>query len=201
LYAVNWEAASVRRGRIAGLVVAATLGIAAVAIGLGVPLSRQVSPFVRSAVTEHDRFMNDPAALPVVGTDAVAVAEKLEHRLPFRLGLPPESADGIRLSGGAVLTVGGTRAALLVYRVRGTPVTLVLTTPREVAGPVQEIVTYQNIVFRSARWGGRHTLEWSDRRFTYVLVSNDRDTTRRACVICHGSPQGRAMIRGFFPGI
>jgi hypothetical protein len=40
-----------------------------------------------------------------------------------------------------------------------------------------------------------------DRRFTYVLVSNDPDATHQACIICHDSPQGRKTIAGFFRGV
>lgn len=175
--------------------------IAVIAWLLALPPSQQAPELLRLAVVEHEHYTRSPEDLRITGHDTATVAAQLERDLPFRLGLPPGTVEGVTLSGGAVLTMDHTKVALLMYRVNETPVSLLLTTPQEIVAPVQEIVTFKNIVFHSGSLDGHHTLQWSDRRFTYVLVSDDQHATHQACVICHNSPQGRNTIAGFFQGI
>jgi mycothiol system anti-sigma-R factor len=149
------------------------------------------------AVAQHERYAPDSSGLLIESHDTATVAARLEAQLPFRLGLPPEPVDSVTLSGGTVLSMDQSKVAFLSYRVNGVPVSLLLTTPLEVMAPIQDIVTFKNIVFHSGRLHDYHTLQWSDRRFTYVLVSQQQEATHQACVICHGSPQGRQAIAGF----
>ncbi len=183
-------------------VVAAAFGtVAVIACLLTFSEPTQVSPLVQSAVAEHNRYSTNLAQLPIVAATNPMVAKQLEQHLPFQLGVPPEPVSGIQLLGGAVLWVEKAKAALLVYRVHGTPVSLLLTTPQEVVVPPHEVVTFKNIVLHAGNVDGYHTLQWSDRRFTYVLVSKEQEAAHRACVICHNSPQGRDTIAGFVQGI
>jgi anti-sigma factor RsiW len=175
--------------------------LAVIACLIAILPPNQAPELLRMAVVGHERYTQSPEALPIRGHDTTMVATQLEQHLPFRLGLPPEAVEGVQLSGGAVLSVDNTQAALLVYRVNETPVSLLLTTPQGIVTPVREMITFKNILFHAGNWGDHHTLQWSDRRFTYVLVSNDRDAVYRACVICHSSPQGLETIAGFFQGI
>jgi mycothiol system anti-sigma-R factor len=179
--------------------VAALLGAtAAIASVVALRQPEQVDSLLRTAVAAHERYTRNPEALTVRGHDAAAVAAQLERDLPFRLGLSPGHVAGVTLSGGTILSTGETKAALLVYRVQDAAVSLLLAAPQEIAAPAREFVTFKNIVFHSGSLDGYHSLQWSDRRFTYVLVSNDPDATHQACVICHDSPQGRNTIAGFF---
>ncbi len=158
----------------------------------------QVDSLLRTSVAAHERYTRNPEELMVKGHDPAAVAAELERHLPFRLGLPPGHVAGVTLSGGTILSAGETKAAFLVYRVQNAPVSLLLTAPQEIAAPAREFVTFKNIVFHAGRLDGYHSLQWSDRRFTYVLVSHEPDATHQACVICHDSPKGRNTIAGFF---
>jgi anti-sigma factor RsiW len=158
----------------------------------------QADSLLRTAVAEHQRYTTSPDELLVRGHDAVTVAAELERHLPFRLGLSPGDVAGFTLEGGTVISAEEAKAAFLLYNVRDTPVSLLLTAPQEIAAPAREFVTFKNIVFHSRSLDGYHSLQWSDRRFTYVLVSTDQDATHHACIICHDSPKGRKTIAGFF---
>jgi anti-sigma factor RsiW len=188
---------SIQIAAVAGLLGAG----AAIACLFALRPPEQAPALLRTAVAGHERYTGNPDQLKVRGHDVATVAAQLERQLPFRLGLPPNPVAGVTLSGGTIVTTGETKAALLMYRVNETPVSLLLATPQEIVAPAQEIVTFKNIVFHSGSLDGYHSLQWSDRRFSYVLVSKDPDATHRACVICHDSPQGRDTIAGFFQGI
>lgn len=199
--AVSQEAGRKQRWQISLKVTLAGVlgGMIALSLSLGLlTQSRQASSLAQSAVVEHNRYSKNADALPVRGSESVAVAKRLEQHLPFRLGFPPEPVEGVRLLGGTVISVQGTEAAYLLYRVHGTPISLLLTTPRRTPFSNQNTTTFKNILLRATEIENYHTLQWSGHRLTYLLVSNDPETVRYGCIICHGSSRGRQIIAGFF---
>ncbi len=130
----------------------------------------QIPPLVKIALAEHRLYMKDPTLLRIKGDDVRAVTRSLERRLPFPLHIPPKTVDNAQLVG-ANVTDGPNRAAVLAYMVDGEHVSLLVTTPREIRFSSADTRTFKNTLFHTAQLEGRHVLQWSDHRHTYVLVA------------------------------
>jgi anti-sigma factor RsiW len=130
----------------------------------------QVPPLVKVALAEHRLYMHDASLLQVRSDDVQTVRRALEQRLPFPLHIPPKTVDDVRLVG-ADVTDGRNPAAVLAYMVDGAHVSLLVTTPREIPFSSADTRTFKNTLFHTARLEGRHVLQWSDHRHTYVLVA------------------------------
>jgi hypothetical protein len=79
-------------------------------------------------------------------------------------------------------------------------VSLLVTPPQETRLNGREVISFRNILFHPAEVSGYHTLEWSDSKYTYVLVSESPRALYRGCQICHGSEAGRTLLSGFTSG-
>lgn len=155
------------------------------------------SGLVKAAVTTHHAYLDDPASLQIQSSDTRLVSAWLERRLRFSLDLPTQAVPNLHLVGGRIANDGDHRAAHLVYRLGESTVSLLMTPPQEVRLSGQDVISFKNILFHPATIQGLHTLQWSDSRHTYVLVSDQPDALYEACVICHGSVKGRDVISGF----
>lgn len=161
----------------------------------------QVPPLVQLAVQHHVAYVQDPASLAVASDDPEAVAHWLQGQLEFPVGIPRDAPAEIALVGGGVATNATTKAAHLVYRLGDQPVSLLMTIPQEIPLNGRDMISFRNILFHPADVSGYHTLEWSDSRHTYVLVSSSPRAVYKACLVCHGSGAGRDLVAGFHRGI
>src|SRR5574341_1250677 len=146
------------------------LAVAALALFFVLIPHSQVPSLVKLALAEHRLYMNNPARLQVRGDDVQTVRRALEQRLPFPLHLPPKTVDNVQLVG-ADVTDGRNPAAVLAYMVDGAHVSLLVTTPHEIPFSGADTRTFKNTLFHTAQLEGRHVLQWSDHRHTYVLVA------------------------------
>lgn len=146
------------------------LAVAALALFFVLIPRSGVPPLVKLALAEHRLFMNNPLLLQVRSDDVQTVRRALEQRLPFPLHIPPKSADDVQLVG-ADITDGRDPAAVLAYMVDGAHVSLLVTTPHEIPFSSAHTRTFKNTLFHTAQLEGRHVLQWSDHRHTYVLVA------------------------------
>jgi anti-sigma factor RsiW len=134
----------------------------------------QVPLLVKIAMAEHRLFMTNPGLLQIQSHDAPTVTRSLEQRLPFPIHIPPKASADVRLVGAAAKSAP-IPSAVLAYRVNGSPVSLLVTTPHEILFSSADTLTFKNILFRTTSLAGLHVLEWSNHRHTYVLVAC-RDT-------------------------
>ena len=134
----------------------------------------QIPTLVKIALAEHRLYMKNPALLQIKGDDVRTVTRALQQRLPFPLHVPPETMADVRLIGGDV-SRDPIPSAVLAYRVNDSPVSLLVTTPREIHLSNADTRTFKKTLFHSAFLDGLHVLQWSDHRHTYVLVAC-RDT-------------------------
>jgi anti-sigma factor RsiW len=182
----------------------AALGAVAVALLWFVfawSFSTPVPGLVQLAVDQHRAYLDHPDSLDVTSDDVRAVATWLEHTLKFDTGLSAEPVADLRLVGARALADGDRRAAYLVYRLGDDTVSLLMTPPQDVRVSSRDVIAFKNILFHPADVDGYHTLQWSDNRHTYVLVSDQPKAVTNGCVICHSSSQSRNTIAGFQEGI
>jgi anti-sigma factor RsiW len=130
----------------------------------------QIPPLIKIALAEHRHYMRDPGLLEIKSSDVNAVTRSLDARLPFPVHIPPSTAANVHLVG-ADIRREPTPSAVLAYRVNDSPVSLLVTAPREIALSNAEARTFKNTLFHSTWLEGLHVLQWSDNRHTYVLVA------------------------------
>lgn len=192
------EAATRRREKRRWAMVFSPTLLAAVAILVAffaIPRSH-VPRLVHVAVSEHKRYLAAPASLAVRSSDPHVVQGWLSARLPSRSILPLADIPEARLVG-ATIPQGDRRTAYLAYRFGNEAISLLVAGPTDMRIAGEPVRTFRNRFFQPATVEGRHTLLWSDRLHTYVLVAERAETVRRACVVCHSSPQGRELVAGF----
>lgn len=163
--------------------------------------STPVPGLVQLAVDQHRAYLDHPDSLDVTSDDVRAVATWLEHTLKFDTGLSAEPVADLRLVGARALAESDHKAAYLVYRLGDDTVSLLMTPPQDVRVSSRDVIAFKNILFHPADVDGYHTLQWSDNRHTYVLVSDQPKAVTNGCVICHSSSQSRNTIAGFQEGI
>ncbi len=134
----------------------------------------QIPTLVKIALAEHRLYMKDPALLQIKNDDVRTVTHALQQRLPFPLHVPPKTTADVRLVGADVMP-HPIPSAVLAYQVNDSPVSLLVTTPRNISFSNAATRTFKNTLFHSAFLDGLHVLQWSDHRHTYVLVAC-RDT-------------------------
>lgn len=159
--------------------------------------SARVPHLVKLAVDAHSSYLQDPGSLDFKNNDGAVVSSWLTEQLHFDIGIPKEAVPTIELAGGEVVADAQTRAAFLAYRMGNEHVGLLVTPPQETRLSGREVISFRNILFHPADVSGFHTLEWSDSRHTYVLVSSSPRAVYQACLICHGSGGGRDLLSGF----
>lgn len=189
-----------RSGRLpwmaAALVVVTAVGVFVAIETFGARVPR----LVKLAIHEHASYLQDPASLDVTSSDGAVVSSLLTQRLHFDIGIPQDSLSEIQLIGGRVVDDPRTPAAYLAYRTGDETVSLLVTPPQETRLSGREVISFRNILFHPADVSGYHTLEWSDSRHTYVLVSSSPRAVYQACLICHRSDGGRELLSGFANG-
>lgn len=175
---------------------------AAVAVFVAMTESKaRVPRLVTLAVDAHTTYLRDPAALDVTSTDGAVVSSWLSNRLPFEVAIPSRGLPEFELVGGRVIADSQTPAAYLAYGTGGETVSLLMMPPQETRLTGREVISFRNILFHPADVSGYHTLEWSDNRYTYVLVSSSRRAVDQACLLCHQSSAGRELVSGFANGL
>ena len=143
--------------------------VAALALFFAIP-HQEVPDLVTVAVASHQRYMKDATRLQIRNPDIRAVTRWLEERLPYPIHVPVRSANDVRLVG-ADITSGRDPVAVLAYLVGGNHASLLVTSAREVPFHDANVRTFKNVLFHSSDVEGRHVLQWSDHRHTYVMVT------------------------------
>jgi anti-sigma factor RsiW len=195
------EAARRQRKRRRWAIVLSPAVLAAVVVMVvffALPRSR-VPSLVQVAVSEHERYLRGQHSLGVISRNPQTVMSWLEQRVQMPLYIELEAVPEAQLVG-AKAPVRDTQAAYLAYRFGNEPVSLLVAPPREISMSQDDVRLFRNTLFFPGQVEGHQTLQWSDRRHTYVLVAEQAGTLAQACVICHSSDEGRALIAGFSVG-
>ena len=177
---------------------AAIVLTAAVAVFVAMGESKaRVPRVVTLAVDAHTTYLRDPATLQIRSSDGSAVSAWLSKQLPFKVDIPGGGPPGFELVGGRVVNDPQTPAAYVAYDIGNDTVSLLVMPPQETRLNGRDVISFRNILFHPADVSGYHTLEWSDDRNTYVLVSASPRAVYQACGLCHQSSAGRELLSGF----
>jgi anti-sigma factor RsiW len=153
-------------------------------------LTEERSSFVTMAVNNHLRYLRGELPLEVFSDSPETISAWFNGKLGFNLKLPeypqqplepkPYNVEGARLVGFQEDYV-----AYVVYRLRGHPISL-LVTPDSVAKPSGgEEIPWEGLRFHFQSVAGWKVLTWSDDGLTYALVSNLAERGQASCIVCH----------------
>jgi hypothetical protein len=165
------------------------------------PLSGQ--ELAEFAVTTHRQHAQGVLPLDMHTDSQWALNEWFKTKLQFALALPasasmPGDEQTYLLEGARVVPVGGKSAAFIAYRMSGAATHLasasLTVTPDSVAvatGGVE--ANFTKVSFHYSRLGGYKVVTWSSHGLTYVLASQEDDTTQRSCMVCHSAMGDRDL--------
>lgn len=160
--------------------------------------------FAELAVRSHREHAQGSLALDVRSDSLLAVNGWFQEKLPFALALPestevPGEDRPNRLEGARLVQVGGKAAAYVAYQMQtgnaSLPVSLMVT-PNSVAmasGGVE--VSFKKVTFHYGMVEGYRVVTWSLHGLTYALVSQEGNTTQRACMVCHSAMRDRDLSK------
>jgi hypothetical protein len=199
----GFRSASGARLAIAAVVIAAiSLGLFALSRVTRGPASTDVSHFALMAADTHLRQLRGQLPLEVNSTSPLAISQWFEGKLPFVVKLPnyQESSGQERLyelEGARLVGYKEDYAAFVKYRMRGSPISLVVTSDRVARPSGGEQIRANGLTFHYNLIKGVKVITWSDRGLTYALVSDLAERGQQSCVVCH---QGdRDLIRQLSP--
>jgi anti-sigma factor RsiW len=150
--------------------------------------------FIAAAIDSHKALADSAMQLDVQSESPSVVSAWFSQRVsfPFRMPNAGVAADAFakyKLRGGRLVTFGGERAAVLVFRLSQDLVT-VLIAPDKHARAVGGNITYSDgIRFHAMNRDRMHVVTWENKNLTYALTSNVGGSSARACSACHeGAP-------------
>jgi anti-sigma factor RsiW len=154
--------------------------------------------FAEFAVRTHRQHAQGSLALEVRSDSQQTVNEWLRTKSQFSLALPaspavPGEERPYRLEGARLVQVGGKTAAYIAYQMRAGPVSLMVT-PNSVAvasGGVE--VDFKKLRLHYGMVEGYNVVTWSVHGLTYALVSQEGNSTQRACMVCHSALRDRDL--------
>jgi anti-sigma factor RsiW len=158
--------------------------------------------FGELAVRSHRAHAEGSLPLDVRSESQQTVNGWFQEKLPFALALPASLEQAgeerpNRLEGARLVRAGGKAAAYIAYQMQAgsasLPVSLMVT-PNSVAvasGGVE--VNFKKVTFHYGMVEGYRVVTWSLHGLTYALVSQEGNTTQRACMVCHSAMRDRDL--------
>jgi anti-sigma factor RsiW len=156
------------------------------------------SSFVATAIDSHRAISDSAVQLDVQSESPSVVSAWFSQRVsfPFRMpnaGIAADDLAKYKLLGGRLISFGGERAAVLVFRLSKDLVT-VLIVPDRHARAIGGNVTYSDgIKFHAFNQSRMHIVTWENKNLTYALTSHVAGSTNRGCSTCHEGASPEAV--------
>lgn len=174
------------------LVIAATLFLVLGGTLLAFRLSveSKANSFVATAVTSHRALSDASLQLDVQSESPSVVSAWFSQKVsfPFRMpdaGIAANSSARYKLLGGRLVTFGGERAAVLVFRLSQDLVTVMIVPDRRARALGGQITYSSGIEFHAMNKDRMHVVTWENKNLTYALTSSIDGSTAHTCSTCH----------------
>jgi anti-sigma factor RsiW len=182
------------------IIAACALMLLALGVWMAGPNSFQEdrSSFVTMAVNNHLRYLKGQLPLEVFSESPEKISTWFAGKLGFNLKLPdypqgPEEPKPYHVEGGRLVGFKEDYAAYIVYRLKGHPISLVVTSDAVARPSGGEEIPWEGLRFHFQSVNGWKVLTWSDNGLTYALVSNLEERGQASCIVCH---QDERVFRG-----
>jgi mycothiol system anti-sigma-R factor len=167
----------------------------------GSPGLPRPSDIAMMAVDTHLRRLRGQLPLEIITESPLQISDWFSGKVSFSLKLPNyQESSGqeklYRLEGARLVAFNNDYAAYIAYRMRQSPITLVVTA-NSVAMPSggEEIVS-KGVKFHYDSINGLKVITWADRGLTYALVSELEERGQQSCLVCHAGTKDRDFIEG-----
>ena len=174
------------------------LALAAFWLAAPNPIQEDRGSFVTMAVNNHVRYLKGQLPLEVFSESPEKISTWFAGKLGFNLKLPDypqgrEEPKPYHVEGGRLVGFKEDYAAYIVYRLKGHPISLVVTSDAVARPSGGEEILWEGLRFHFQSVNGLKVLTWSDNGLTYALVSNLEERGQASCIVCH---QDERVFRG-----
>ena len=156
------------------------------------------SAFVNVAVNNHVRYVQGQLPLEVLSNSPEKISAWFTGKLGFNLKLPdypqrPAEPKPYHVEGARLVGFADDYAAYVVYRLKGHPISLLVTAESVAKASGGEEIPWEGLRFHFQSINGWKVLTWSDNGLTYALVSDLEERGQASCIVCH---QDERVFRG-----
>ena len=162
------------------------------------------SDFALAAAETHLRYIRGQLPLEIASHAPNEISEWFAGKVPFFVQLPnyqeiSGQAKLYELEGGRLVGYKEDYAAYVAYRMRNSPISLVITSDKAATPSGGEQIIAKGITFHYNSISGLKVITWSDRGLTYALVSALDERGQQSCIVCHQGSKDRDFIDSLKP--
>jgi anti-sigma factor RsiW len=162
------------------------------------PLREHRTSLVNVAVNNHLRYLQGQLPLEVFSDSPEKISAWFTGKLAFNLKLPdypqrPSEPKPYHVEGARLVGFADDFAAYVVYRLKGHPISLLVTSESVAKASGGEEIAWEGLRFHFQSINGWKVLTWSDNGLTYALVSDLEERGQASCIVCH---QDERVFRG-----
>ena len=164
----------------------------------------QASSFALAAVDTHLRHMRGQLPLEMESASPEDVSAWFANKVNFSVKLPnyQESSGQEKLytlEGARLVGYQNDYAAYVAYRMKGQPISLVITSDSAAKPSGGEEIASKGLKFHYNAIDGLKVITWSDRGLTYALVSDLDERGQQSCLVCHVGTKDQDFIEPLKP--
>jgi len=162
------------------------------------------SDFALAAAETHLRYVRGQLPLEIASNAPNEISQWFAGKVPFFVQLPNyQETSGqeklYELEGGRLVGYKDDYAAYVAYRMRNSPIGLVITSDKAATPSGGEQIISKEITFHYNSISGLKVITWSDRGLTYALVSALDERGQQSCIVCHQGAKDRDFIDSLKP--
>jgi len=151
------------------------------------------------AAENHLRHMRGQLPLEMESSNPQDISGWFANKVYFNVKLPSyQESSGqdklYTLEGARLVGYENDYAALVAYRMKDRPISLVITSAQTAKPSGGEEIAARGLTFHFNAIDGLKVITWSDRGLTYALVSDLDERGQQSCIVCHQGTKDHDLI-------
>jgi anti-sigma factor RsiW len=142
--------------------------------------------YADAALRAHDSYLTGNLPPEVLSSSPEVVTAWFAGKLPFNFRLPASRDQQVyRLIGGRLIKYRGNDAALVVYDMKASKISLMVTSEKSAVATGGDEVQSEGLTFHYHVKNGMNIITWTTHGLTYALVSSIQGSSQSSCLVCH----------------
>ncbi len=146
--------------------------------------------YADAALETHRGYLAGNLPPEVLSSSPETVTKWFAGKVPFNFRLPasqssPDGRQAYRLIGARLVVYRNNYAALVVYAMEASKISLMVTSDRSAKAAGGEEVHSGELIFHNHMKNGMNITTWSTHGLTYALVSSVQGSVPGSCRVCH----------------
>ena len=146
--------------------------------------------YADAAVSTHRSYLEGNLPLEILSSSSQTVIAWFTGKVPFEFRLPapqpsPTGSPAYRLMGGRLVKYKDNYAALVVYEMKNSKISLMVTSDKSAEATGGNEVVSEGLTFHYQTKNKLNVIMWSTHGLTYALVSSVQSSPRGSCLVCH----------------